>query len=432
MSATDTPQADAQGQVVPAAPKGPPPPPPTAPAPQSLGQALGQYRAKLGAGDIGPISSVLGFVFLVILFTILEPGIFNTPLNFANLLNQSAAVIFISMGLVFVLLLGEIDLSAGFAAGTAAAVLATFLADGLPWPVAVLACLGTGVVIGVVIGVLVAYLRIPSFVITLAFFLALQGVMLIIIGTGGTIRVDNEAIRAVMNRNLPPLWGWVFAAVVVLGYIAVGLLRRRRRAAVGLPLGSPTLFWGGAVVLAALLAVAVYILNLERSVNPELTSLQGVPVIVPVAAVFVVGLGFVLTRTTFGRHIFAVGGNAEAARRAGINVARIRVSCFVIASTMAAVAGIILASRDGSVSPTTGGAQTLLFAVGAAVIGGTSLFGGRGSILSAVLGGLVIAVIANGLPLVTSEAGIQFVVTGLVLALAATVDALSRRRATAT
>jgi D-xylose transport system permease protein len=432
MSATDTPRADdATGEMV--------TPPieatsPTAEAPpeQSLREAVRDYRARIAAGDIGPLSSALGFLFLVILFTALEPGIFNTPLNFANLLNQSAAVIFISMGLVFVLLLGEIDLSAGFAAGTAAAVLATVLADGQPWYVAVVACLVTGVVIGSIIGVLVAYVRIPSFVITLAFFLALQGVMLIIIGTGGTIRVADPTIRALMNRNLPPLWGWVFAALVVLGYIAVGLMGRRRRAAAGLPLGSRAIFWGTAVVLAIVFGLAVYILNLERSVNPGATSIQGVPIIVPVATVFVVGLGFVLTRTTFGRHIFAVGGNAEAARRAGINVARIRVTCFMITSTMAAVAGIILASRDGSVSPTTGGAQTLLFAVGAAVIGGTSLFGGRGSIMSAVLGGLVIAVIANGLPLVTSEAGIQFVVTGLVLALAATVDALSRRRATAT
>jgi D-xylose transport system permease protein len=398
-------------------------------APQSLREAVGEYRSRLAAGNIGPLSSVLGFVTLVVLFTALRPGVFNTPLNFANLLNQSAAVIFISMGLVFVLLLGEIDLSAGFIAGTSAAVLATTLVDGLPTILAVLACLVTGAVIGLVLGLFVAYVRVPSFVITLAAFLALQGVMLIIIGEGGTIRVDSPAILAIMNDQLPPLLGWVYWAVVVAVYVGFGLLGRRRRAAAGLRLSSAAVFWGGAVVLAIVLGVVVYVLNQERAIRPEIASIQGVPLIVPIATVLLAGLGFLLTRTAFGRHVFAVGGNAEAARRAGINVARIRIACFMISATMAAVAGILLASRDNSVSPTTGGAQTLLFAVAAAVIGGTSLFGGRGSIWSAVLGGLVIAVIANGLPLITSEAGIQFVITGLVLALAAVVDALSRRRA---
>ena len=176
----------------------------------------------------------------------------------------------------------------------------------------------------------------------------------------------------------------------------------------------------------------MYVLNLNRAVNDNVAALQGVPVVVPVATVFLLGLTFVLDRTTFGRHVYAVGGNAEAARRSGINVARVRIACFMIGSTMAAVAGILLASRDNSVSPSTGGAQTLLFAVGAAVIGGVSLFGGKGKVHNAILGGLVIAVIANGLPLVTSQAGIQFVVTGLVLLLAASVDAISRRKALVT
>ena len=394
-----------------------------------LSEAVRGYWSQVKAGNIGSLSSVLGMVSLFVLFTLLEPGTFNTALNFANLLNQAAAVIFISMGLVFVLLLGEIDLSAGFAAGTAAAVLATGLADGLAWPVAVVACLLTGAVIGLSIGLLVALLRIPSFVVTLAAFLALQGVMLIIIGTGGTIPVRNDVILQIMNSNLPPWGGWVFVGVTMLLWIGVGLYGRRQRARSGLPTGSAVIFWGSTLVLAALLTVLVLVLNIERSVNPEVTSIRGVPIIVPFATIFLVGLTFLLARTRFGRHVYAVGGSAEAARRAGINVARVRITCFVICSSMAAVAGILLASRDNSVSPTTGGAQTLLFAVGAAVIGGTSLFGGRGRVSSAVLGGLVIAIIANGLPLITSESGIQFVVTGLVLLLAASVDAISRRRA---
>ena len=396
-------------------------------------QALADYAAKLRSGDIGSLSSVLGVVVLVVLFSALRPGVFNTPANFANLLNQSAAVIFISMGLVFVLLLGEIDLSAGYTAGTSAAVLAVLLTgQGVPWYVAVLVCVLTGAFIGLVIGLLVSLLGIPSFVVTLAAFLGLQGVLLLVIGSAGTIPVRDPAILRVMNTNLPDWGGWAFVVVVVVAFAVVGLLNQARRRRAGLATGNHALFWAGVVGLAVLLAAAVVVLNLERARPNAPVSLSGVPFIIPVAALVLVVLTFVLTRTTFGRHVYAVGGNAEAARRAGINVARVQIACFMICSSMAAVAGILLASRDNSVSPTTGGAQTLLFAVGAAVIGGVSLFGGRGKVHNAILGGLVIAVIANGLPLVTSKAGIQFVVTGLVLLLAASVDAISRRKAVAT
>lgn len=402
------------------------------PAGTGLRDVLSAYGSRVRAGDIGSLSSVLGIVALVIIFTLARPGVFNTNLNFANLLNQAAAVIFIAMGLVFVLLLGEIDLSAGYTAGASAAVLAVLLSSGgAPWPVAVLAAVLTGAFVGFVLGSIVAFLGIPSFVVTLAAFLALQGVMLLVIGSGGTIPVREPAIRAVMNSNLPLWAGWAFFAVVVGGYLLVGLLRRRSRARAQLSVTSPAAFWVGAVALAVLLAVTIRILNVERSVNAAVTSIRGVPIIVPVAAAVVVALTFLLMRTQFGRHVYAVGGNTEAARRAGISVARIKITCFMLSSSLAAVGGILLASRDGSVSPSTGGAQTLLFAVGAAVIGGTSLFGGKGRVHSAVLGGLVIAVIANGLPLVTSESGIQFVVTGLVLLIAASVDAISRRRGTA-
>ena len=396
-------------------------------------QAVADYAAKLRSGDIGSLSSVLGVVVLVLLFSALRPGVFNTPANFANLINQSAAVIFISMGLVFVLLLGEIDLSAGYTAGTSAAVLGVLLTgQGVPWYVAVLVCVLTGALIGLVIGLLVSLLGIPSFVVTLAAFLGLQGVLLLVIGSAGTIPVRDPAILRVMNTNLPDWGGWAFVVVVVVAFAVVGLLNQARRRRAGLAAGNQPLFWVGVAGLAVLLAAAVVVLNLERARPNAPVSLSGVPFIIPVAAVVLVVLTFVLTRTRFGRHVYAVGGNAEAARRAGINVARVRIACFMICSSMAAVAGILLASRDNSVSPTTGGAQTLLFAVGAAVIGGVSLFGGRGKVHNAILGGLVIAVIANGLPLVTSKAGIQFVVTGLVLLLAASVDAISRRKAVAT
>jgi len=400
------------------------------PPAQTLREAVAEYRARLAGGDIGLLSAVLGLIALLAFFSILEPDTFTTTRNFANLMNQAAGVAFISMGLVFVLLLGEIDLSAGFLAGTAGAILGVTLSDGAPWYLAVAACLGTGAAFGLVVGLLVAYLRIPSFVVTLAFFLGLQGVLLAVIGEGGTIRISDSVILAVNNRNLSPVLGWVFVGVVVLGYVVAGYVARRRRAATGLPLSSAAVFWGGAVVLAVVLGLLAYLFNLERAVNPEIVSLRGIPIVVPLAVVFIAGLSFVLTRTSFGRHVFAVGGNAEAARRSGINVAGTRVACFVISGSLAAVGGIIIASRDNAVSPTTGGGETLLFAVAAAVIGGTSLFGGRGTIIGAVLGALVVATIRNGLPLIASGSAIIFMVTGLVLLLAATVDALSRRRGT--
>ena len=398
----------------------------------TLGSAAREYVTRVRGGDVGSLPAIAGFVFLVVLFTILRPDQFATKLNWANLLNQSAAVIFIAMGLVFVLLLGEIDLSAGYTAGVSAGTLAVLLTfKNWPWPAALLAALAVGLVIGLLIGLLVAKLGIPSFVVTLSAFLALQGVLLTIIGTGGTVPIRDPFILSLMNSNLSPVMGWVMWVVVVAGYALVEVLGRTRRRKAGLPTVSPllpALRIGG---LAVVLGVVVYGFNLERAVNPAIKSLRGVPLIVPIAIVFVVVLSFVLKHTRFGQHIYAIGGNAEAARRAGINVDRIKIACFMICSTMAAVGGVLLASRANSVSPSTGGASTLLLAVGAAVIGGTSLFGGKGRIIDAIIGGLVIAVIQNGLPLITQRAEIQFIVTGLVLLLAASVDAISRRRAAA-
>ena len=398
-----------------------------------LGQAARDYWARVRGGDIGSLPAVLGLIALIVLFGVLEGSTFLSIFNFANLINQSAAIIVLAMGLVFVLLLGEIDLSAGFAAGTCAAVLAVALDSwGLVWPLALVAALLTGAAIGLVIGSLVARLGIPSFVVTLAMFLALQGAMLLIIGEGGTIPIRSEAILVAMNGNMPVMGGWLLAIIVIAGFALSTLASIRRRRTAGLPAEAMSV-WGAKVGgLAVLILVATYLLNQERQLPTAKVTIQGVPWVVVVILVLLVGLTFLLQRTAFGRHVYAVGGNREAARRAGINVKRLMITCFVFCSTLAAIAGVLLASRDNSVSPTTGGAQTLLFAVGAAVIGGTSLFGGRGKIRDAVIGGLVIAVIANGLPLITQQSGIQFVVTGLVLLVAASVDAISRRRAAST
>ena len=413
------------------------PDPDLAPEPEdervTLGTIFRDYVTKVRSGDVGSLPAVLGLVALVVTFTILRGDTFTNQFNFANLFNQSAGVMVIAMGLVFVLLLGEIDLSAGFTGGTAAAVLGIVATNhDWPWPLAIAACILTGTFIGLCIGLLVSRLGIPSFVVTLAAFLGLQGVMLLLIGEGGTIAYRNEQILALMNKNLPIWLGWTLAVLLIAGYALLTFRRVTARKKAGLT-SEPMLLWalktGG---LAAIVVWVTYYLSLERSRNPALISLKGVPIVVVILVSLLIVLTFLLSRTAWGRHVYAVGGNAEAARRSGINVKWVQLSCFMMCSSLAAVAGMLIASRDNSVSPTTGGDQTLLYAVGAAVIGGTSLFGGKGKVSNAIIGGLVIAVIANGMILLDKSAGTVFMVTGCILLLAASVDAISRRRATAT
>jgi D-xylose transport system permease protein len=408
---------------------------PQVPRPEagSLGTAFRDYVARVRGGDVGSLPAVLGLVVLVIVFSALRPSTFTNAFNLSNLIHQGAAVIVIAMGLVFVLLLGEIDLSAGYTAGTAAAIMGVAVTNNSwPWWASVLVCLLTGAVIGTVIGLLVAHLGIPSFVVTLAAFLGLQGVLLKLIGEGGTIPIRDDTLLSINNDNMPVWLGWLLFVLVVGGYAALAFRRSLSRRASGLQFEPVSVVGAKVAVLAVLLGAFTWYLNDERSRNPTVASIKGVPTVVLLLLVLFVGLTFVLSRTSFGRHVYAVGGSAEAARRAGINVRRIKLSCFVIGSTLAAVAGILIASRDNSVSPTTGGASTLLYAVGAAVIGGTSLFGGKGRIIDAILGGLVIAVIINGMGLLNQPSSVVFMVTGLVLLVAASVDALSRRRAVST
>jgi D-xylose transport system permease protein len=389
------------------------------------------YGRKLRGGDLGALPAVAGLVVLCVIFSVVRPA-FATSLNIANLFTQGAPVMVIAMGLVFVLLLGEIDLSAGFTSGVCAAVLAILLTnEGWPWYAAVAVSIVTGVTIGLTLGFLVAKVRIPSFVVTLAAFLAFQGVVLKILheGTNISIRDNQSMIIALENEYLTPIQGWTFAAIVVIAFAAVQVaskIKRSRRGLTSDPWQIVGVRIGG---LAVILVVFTAILNEERSRNALVFSLKGIPIIVPVIAVLLVVWTVVLKRTQFGRHIYAVGGNTEAARRAGISVDRIRISAFVICSGMAAIGGIIAASQGRSVDPNTGGSNVLLYAVGAAVIGGTSLFGGRGRVVDAVLGGMVVAVINNGMGLLGFSSGTKFIFTGVVLLIAASVDALSRRRA---
>ncbi|MGD9530396.1 sugar ABC transporter permease [Pseudonocardia sp.] len=447
---------------------------------RSTAEALRDYVARVRGGELGSLPALLGLIVLTIFFSIASDT-FLTLGNLANLLAQGAGVTIIAMGLVFVLLLGEIDLAAGTASGVCAAVLALhltsqgnllgamgsfvfaafclllFLAGALaaqlrlwaavvgpvialaivllgagpnPWLEMLLAvCVGTS--IGILTGFLVARVGIPSFVVTLALFLTWQGVILQLIGEGGTLGLRNDTLFAVANGNLGVVGSWVLFVVSVGGYAAVVLGRHWARLRKGLVTQPTPLVLIKVGVTAVLAAVATYLLTQNRSQSPTIEIL-GVPYVVPIVLVLLVVGTYVLDRTAFGRHIYAVGGNAEAARRAGINVPRIRASVFVISGAVAAVGAIVYSSKVGSVDPTAGGGTTLLFAVGAAVIGGTSLFGGKGRVSTAVIGGAVLAMVGNGLGLLRQPAAVVLIVTGLVLLLAASVDALSRRRSAAT
>jgi len=332
------------------------------------------------------------------------------------------------MGLIFVLLLGDIDLSAGYASGVCGAVMTILVTNhGWPWYVAFGLSVIVGVALGTSIGWLVAYLGIPSFVVTLAAFLGFQGLLLLLAGEGGTIPMTQPTVLKIENSNISVTNSWILFVVCAVLYVLSGLRKMQLRRKQGLKVELMQLWVLKTASLLALCAFAVYVLNLERSNNPKLISLKGTPYIVPVILLILVVGTFFLQRTAFGRHLYAVGGNAEAARRAGINVKRVRTMAFVICSGMAAVAGLIFASRQNSISPTTGGSSTLLYAVGAAVIGGTSLFGGKGKLRDAILGGLVVSVIDNGMGLLGYAAGIKYIVTGFVLLISAGVDAISRK-----
>ncbi len=397
----------------------------------TIADSARDYVNRLRGGDMGTLPAMLGLVVLFTVFSVAHDE-FLTTYNLTNLVIQAASICVLAMGLVFVLLLGEIDLSAGVAGGASATITALVILDhGWTWWAAVLAGLAIGALIGLAIGLLVSLLGIPSFVVTLAFFLALQAVPLKLIGSGGSLRFNHEVLRGLSIKNVPVTAGWIAAIVLVVGFAALSLWQHRSRVAKGLVHKPFALVLVQLVAFSGIVLGLTYLLSQNRAVNPAIFNISGIPWVAPVVIALLLFWTFVLTRTRFGRHLYAVGGNAEAARRAGINVNRIKVAAFMICSGMAAVSGILAASYTGKVSPGSGGGNELLYAVGAAVIGGTSLFGGRGRAIHAVIGGLVIATIPNGLGLLNQASYINFIVTGGVLLLAASVDAVSRRRRSA-
>jgi len=386
------------------------------------------YIARVKSGDIGALPAILGLIALGLIFKF-SSQYFLTNRNLANLITQSAPVMVIAMGLVFVLLLGEIDLAAGFTSGVCGASMVLLINNHrFPWYIAFLVSLVIGTVLGFGMGMLRARLGIPSFVVTLSAFLAFQGVLLLMAGEGGTIPLQDRFIVAVENNNLSPMQSWIFYIVGMGAYLLYGLRRILRGRKTGVKVELFKIWLLRNLILTLLAGIATYMLNGQRG-NPPQSSIKGMPIVVLVLLGLLFAGTFTLQKTKFGRYLYAVGGNAEAARRAGINVAFIRTVAFVICSGFAAIAGLLFASRSNSISPTTGGGTTLLYAVGAAVIGGTSLFGGRGKMRDAVLGGLVVATIDNGMGLLGFSSGTQYLVTGGVLLLSASVDAISRKGA---
>lgn len=395
------------------------------------------YLSRVRGGDMGALPAVSGFVVLSILFSLLSQY-FLTERNFANLLTQAAPQVMLAMALVFVILLGEIDLSAGTTSGVAMALFVVLSFPGglnLNWILALAIALGAGVAIGLFIGFFVAKVGIPSFVVTLGLFLGFQGLQLLIIGTGGLYRITQDQVSAIQNSNLFPWQGWVMLAVMLIISGATAVVDRRRRTQAGVPNRTIALVWIKLAMILVLGSVFVYVLNQNRGqvtvLNGQVISGQviaGVPIVVPIVLVIMWAGTFLLDRTRYGRYLYAIGGNAEAARRAGIKVVGIRWAAFAICSTLAVVSGLFTASKNGSVDASFGH-DTVLSGVAAAVVGGVSLFGGRGRLVHAAVGALVISVITNGLGLLNLGGGINLLVTGGVLILAATVDAVSRVRA---
>jgi D-xylose transport system permease protein len=382
--------------------------------------AFERWWTDVRGGQLGSLPIIVGLIIIAVVFQS-QNDRFLTASNFVNLIVQSAAFATVAMGIVFVLLLGEIDLSVGYVSGVGGVIAAVLLIpDGneTSTAVAIFLALLSGVGIGTLHGLIITKIGIPSFVVTLAGLIAWNGVVLLLIGSRGTVVLQNDFLVGLANDFLPHSTAWIMWGLAVLIYAGIELNEVRVRRKADLRHDPLSLIGLRIAFLAITLGVVVYVANEDR----------GIPYLFLLVGFFLLFWGFVLGRTRFGRYVYAVGGNAEAARRAGIHVDRIRIYVFAICSFMAAVGGLVLASRLRSVDTNAGGGSILLYSIAAAVIGGTSLFGGVGHIKSAILGALVIASIDNGLGLLGLGSGEKFVITGGVLLLAVTVDSLSRRR----
>ena len=445
--------------------------------PRGLQDSLRDYVVRVRRGDPGGLPAVLGLLVIGVLFSATTP-LFLTASNIGNLMSQASFIAIIALGLVFVLILGDIDLSAGATGGVAAGfaaqslrsgdlhaavgsgvytglLLALAVAVGLAvwkklYVAGVLVIIGglilltgaydghvwlafavagaIGVAIGLFNGVLVTALGIPSFIVTLALFLTWEGVTLDAVKSTSIGTSSYEPWFAMTHKNMSPSLGWVCLVLFVGGYALAAVLRQRRRAGQGVSYDRLALTALRIGVLAVAGGLAVWWLNQNRNPNPG-PAIKGIPWAASVPIAFMIVFTILLAWTSWGRHLYSIGGNREAAARAGIAVDRVRISAFVLCSAMAAVGGLFLADFSGGAQPGLGQGNTLLYSVAAAVIGGTSLFGGRGRPRDAVLGAIVIAMIPNGIQLHPGlPISVVQEITGIVLLVAASVDAISRRR----
>jgi D-xylose transport system permease protein len=379
---------------------------------------LATYRTRIAQGDIGQLPVLVGLLVIWLIFFTTSKGTFFSPFNLVNLALQMAAVGTIAVGVVFVLLLGEIDLTAGIVSGLCAGIMAVLnVKMGLPGPVAVAGGVVSGTAIGILQGLWITRFRIPSFVVTLAGLIGWQGALLYVLGNTGTINLRDPFILALAGTFFTGTVAAALGVAFVAYIVGISYLTRRRRLAAGLSAEPMSTLLFRSAIIAVFAAAAIAALTQDRGV--------------PLSLVFLVGLILVLDhvakRTRFGRMVFAVGGNREAARRAGIPVRAVRVAVFAIASTCAAWGGVLAASRLQAVNQSAGSGDVLLNAIAAAVIGGTSLFGGRGTVWAALLGILVIQSISNGMDLLSLDSSVKFMITGAVLLIAVTIDAIARR-----
>jgi D-xylose transport system permease protein len=405
---------------------------------QSLGEWWSAWLTRIRSGDSGVLPVILALVIITIVFQAISPhNVFLSAGNLVNLFQQSAVFIVLAMGELFVILLGEIDLSIGYAGGVGAAVTVQLVQPATakwPWWAAVIAGMLVCIVIGALQGTLVTRLRLSSLIVTLAGLLIWQGTMLIVLGLAFSgypslagLDSNRQVLYNLMNGTIDPVISWIGAAVVVIAIAALLWFgdNRRRRSGLTAPPVSLTLI---KIAMIAIVAVAVVaICNVNRA---AFGTLAGVPWVIPIVLAVYAAWMMLLQRTKFGRYVYAIGGNPEAARRAGINLAAIRTLCFILCSFTAGIGLLLYASYLGGMSGNINGGQLVLYAIASVVLAGTSLFGGRGKVLHGILGGLVIGGIYNGMGLLGLDVRWQFIVTGLVLLVAITIDSLSRRSAT--
>jgi len=405
---------------------------------QSLSEWLRAWLTRIRSGDSGVLPVILALLIITIVFQAISPNhVFLSAGNLVNLFQQSAVFMVLAMGEIFVILLGEIDLSIAYAGGVGAAVTVQLVQPATTkwsWWAAIIAGLLVCILIGALQGSLITRLRLSSLIVTLAGLLIWQGTMLIILGLAFSgypslagLDANRQVLYNLMNGTIDPIISWIGTGVIVIAMAALlwfGDSRRRRSGLVAPPVSLTII----KIALIALISTAVVaICNVNRA---AFGTLAGVPWVIPIVLAVFLAWMTLLQRTKFGRYVYAIGGNPEAARRAGINLAGVRTLCFIICSFTAGIGLLLYASYLGGMSGNINGGQLVLYAIASVVLAGTSLFGGRGKVIHGILGGLVIGGIYNGMGLLGLDVRWQFIVTGLVLLVAITIDSLSRRSAT--